>query len=585
MKINRLLPLFAVFFLSSSCQTTKVQKNDLGSLSPAFFKQVSTPPGRERSQFESTGQQWMISTQGTASTQAGAEILKQGGNLFDAFAAISFAIGVERPHSTGLGGGGFALFYHAKEKKVYALDFRETAPRKAHEKMFLGPDGKPRSEKSLLGGLAIATPGLVAGVLEIQEKFGRLKRSEVLAPAIRLAEDGFPVYPALNRALSVERSNLALFPSSKNIFLNSNGQPWPIGHILRQPDLAVTLKKIAAHGAAGFYSGPVAEKMAKTVRQHKGLLDAEDLKNYKTKWRTPVQSTFHGYSIYSQPPPSSGGTHVIQILNTLEQAELIKSGPQSTRAVHLTASAMQRAFFDRAQFMGDPDFVSVPTDKLTSKSYAEKILKNIDAKKSRAASDFQISEESPDTVHFSLMDIEGNAIASTQTINGYFGSAVVAEGTGIVLNNEMDDFAAQVGAQNLFGAVGGKNNLIAPLKRPLSSMSPTLVMQDGLPLMAVGTPSGTKIITCVAQTLLNTLEYKLPLWESVTLSRYHHQWQPDQLQIEASGLPEGTVKELRQYGYNVVEKDLGCRIQAIRREGAILRGVSDPREEGSSRGL
>lgn len=548
----------------------------------------STPPKTDfplRSQYESFGQQWMVSTQGLGSTSAGAEILRNGGNLFDAFAAISFAIGVERPHSTGMGGGGFLLFYNAKEKKVYAFDFRETAPRKAHSKMFLDDTGKLDPQKSITGALAIATPGHVAGVLEIHKKFGKLSRSKVLQPAIRMAESGIPIYPALHRAISLEQKRLSLFPSSRKIFLSPQGEAWPLGHRLLQLDLAKSLKLIASQGPRAFYQGDIAKKIAKTVQSHKGLLDQRDLKNYKTKWRTPIHSTYHQYEIFSQPPPSSGGTHVVEILNIVEDLGLKKSGPLSSRSVHFTASAMQRAFFDRAQHMGDPDFVKVPVERLTSKAYAQKIRSGISQNKALHANEIQYKEESPDTTHFSLMDAEGNVIVSTQTINGYFGSALVAEGTGIMLNNEMDDFAGQVGASNLFGAIGGTNNLVAPQKRPLSSMSPTLVLRDGKPVLALGTPSGTRIITCVAQTLLNVLEYELPLWEAVTLTRYHHQWQPDQLQVEAPSFPESTSIELRRMGYQIVEKDLGCRIQAIQKKGTTLHGVSDPREEGASLGL
>lgn len=543
------------------------------------------PGSKFRSQYESFGQKWMVSSQGKGSTQAAVEMLNQGGNLFDAFAALSFAIGVERPHSTGVGGGGFVLFYLAKEKKVYAFDFRETAPRKAHAKMYLGKDGKPISDKSLTGALAVATPGHVAGVIEIHKKYGKLKLSQVLEPAARLAENGITVYPALHRAMTLEKARLASFPSSKTIFLAPNQEPWPVGHNLRQPDLAKSLRLIGEKGASAFYQGELAQKIASTIKSHLGILDEKDLRNYKTKWRKPVQSSFHQYQIYSQPPPSSGGTHVIQILNTLENSELRKSGPQSARSIHLTASAMQRAFFDRAQHMGDPDFVTVPTARLTSKAYAQRIRAQINENKLPKAQDFQMKEESPETTHFSLMDHEGNVIVSTQTINGYFGSALVAEGTGIMLNNEMDDFAAQVGASNLFGAIGGTGNLIAPLKRPLSSMSPTIVLLDGQPVLALGTPSGTRIITCVALTLLNVLEYELPLWEAVTLTRYHQQWQPDQLQIEKPMFSPAVLKELEAKGHQIVEKDPGCRIQAIQKKGPMLHGVSDPREEGSSQGL
>lgn len=549
------------------------------------FSQVQLDAQKSRAQYESFGKKFMVSSQGLRSTDAAVQILNKGGNLFDAFTALSFAIGVERPHSTGIGGGGFVLFYSAKEKKVYTLDFRETASRKAHAKMFLDESGKVIPERSLTGSLAVATPGHVAGVLEIQKKYGLLSLPQVMAPAIQMATDGFPIYPALYKALTQSQDRLSQFSSSQKIFLNSQGQALPVGHQLIQKDLGQTLRLISKKGASEFYKGRIAKKISATISKYHGLVDEVDLANYKTRWREPVRSTFHEYQVFSQPPPSSGGVHVIEILNILEKDNLAKWGPQDSRSIHLTASAMQKAFVDRARFLGDPDFVNVPVDQLISKLYAAEARLQIQPSKAATAQEFMVKGESPETTHFSLMDSDGNAIVSTQTINGYFGSALVAEGTGIMLNNEMDDFAADIGAQNLFGAVGGKNNLVAPLKRPLSSMSPTLVMKDQKPILALGTPSGTRIITCVALTVLNFLEYQLPLWQAVSLTRYHQQWQPDELQIESSMFPLATLSELKKFGWHIEEKDPGCRIQAISREKNILHGVSDLREEGASVGL
>ncbi len=549
------------------------------------YSQFQLGHEKKRAQYESFGKNYMVSSQGVGSTDAAVKILNQGGNIFDAFTALSFAIGVERPQSTGIGGGGFVLFFSAKDKKVYSLDFRETAPLKAHSKMFLDESGRVVSDRSLTGALAVATPGHVAGVLEIQKKYGSLSLQQVMAPAIQMATQGFPIYPALGRALAESKGRLAKFPSSQKIFLNTQGEPLSTGQQLIQKDLARTLILISEKGAVEFYSGSIAKKIASTISKYKGLVDERDLASYQTKWREPVQSTFHDYQIFSQPPPSSGGLHVIEILNMLEKDPLAKWGPQDSRSIHLTASSMQKAFVDRARFLGDPDFVKVPTDELTSKLYAAEARAKINLSKAAKAPDFLVKEESPETTHFTLMDSAGNAIVSTQTINGYFGSALVAEGTGIMLNNEMDDFAADIGAQNLFGAVGGKNNLVAPLKRPLSSMSPTLVLKNGQPVLALGTPSGTRIITCVALTALNFLEYQLPLWEAVALTRYHQQWQPDELQIESSMFPAVTLTELKKLGWRIEEKDPGCRIQAISKEKNVLHGVSDPREEGASVGL
>lgn len=571
--------IFILFFFASilGCASQGPQKNQ--------YHQVSLPPEKSRFQYEAVGSKFMVSTQGLASTQAGIEMLSQGGNIFDAFAAVSFTQAVERPHSTGIGGGGFALFYVAQEDKVYALDFREVAPARAHSKMFLKKDGSANSEISVTGGLAVATPGFVKGVLQIHKKYGKLSLAQVMAPSIRLAEEGVPVYPALHKATLAEKERLSRYSSSRQIFLNPEGEPWPLGHRLIQKDLAQTLQRIARTGASAFDSGFVADRIVSSVQKAHGILQKSDLKKYQPKWRNPVQGDYKEFTVVSYPPPSSGGTHVIQILNSVEKSDLKTWGPQHPQSIHLTAASMLHAFYDRARFMGDPDFVKVPVEKLTSQEYADQIRASISTHHAKKSQDLPSNEESPDTIHFSIMDSEGNAIASTQTINGWFGSALVAEGTGVMLNNEMDDFAAQVGASNLYGAIGGAGNLVQPFKRPLSSMSPTLVLQKGKPVMVLGSPSGTRIITCVALTLLNSLEYQLPLWDSVTLTRYHHQWQPDQLMVEPSTFPNATMKHLESIGYIVKEKDLGCRIQAIQKVGEQLIGVSDPREEGASQGL
>jgi gamma-glutamyltranspeptidase / glutathione hydrolase len=346
--------LFLIFALSACA--TKPQKSD------TYF-QVTLPSEKSRSQYDATSSRFMVSTQGLLSTQAGIEVLKKGGNLFDAFTAISFAIGVERPHSTGIGGGGFVLFYSAREKKVYSFDFRETAPKKATENMFLGSDGMPDPNLSITGGLSVATPGHVAGVLEIQKKFGNLKLEEVMAPSIRMASEGINVYGALYEAINSEQQVLSKFPSSKKIFLDSEGKPWPIGHKLIQKDLAKTLKLIAKKGPSAFYEGEIAKKISESVKKNGGVLELTDLKNYRALWREPVKTIYHDYEVFSQPLPSAGGLQIIEILNTLENAHLKEAGPQSAKAVHLTAAAMQQTFYDRAVYMGDPDFVKVPTEK------------------------------------------------------------------------------------------------------------------------------------------------------------------------------------------------------------------------------
>jgi gamma-glutamyltranspeptidase / glutathione hydrolase len=540
-----------------------------------------------RNQYEAESKNHMVTSQGEATTKATIEILKSGGNIIDAFVTASFMISVERPQSTGIGGGGFLLFYKKSENKVYAFDFREMAPVLAKQNMFLSKDGSPQPLLSQVGPLAIATPGLVAGLYEIHKKWGKLAWSELLAPAINLARVGFPNYPHLHLAINDRKHVLASDPDAKRIFLKDGDAPLSLGELVIQQDLARTLELIAEQGRDGFYKGQVAKSIIKTVRSKRGILTEKDLRDYKVKERVPVSSIYKGLKIFSMPPPSSGGIHVIQILKMLENYNLKKMGPQSVGAVHLTAQSMQRAFLDRATYLGDPDFSEVPVGKLLDPVYLDKLSKQINTEKAIKAVDLNLvplPKESTETTHFSIADSEGNLVASTQTINGWFGSGVIAKGTGVILNNEMDDFAQKVGALNLFSAVGGEKNLITPKKRPLSSMSPTIILKNDNPYMALGSPSGTRIITCVAQTILNSVEFEMPLFESVAATRIHQQWQPDKLKIESPFLSPKVESELKLKGHDIVHEKLGCSIQAIQKTKTGWTGVSDPRGEGLALG-
>ncbi len=390
--------------------------------------------GKDRSQYEAFGQKYVISTQGSATTKAAQFAFDQGGNIFDAATAASFAISVERPHSTGLGGGGFMVIHHANNKTEEAFDFREMAPRMANSKMFLDKKGKQIKQASLTGPLASGTPGLVAGVLKVQKKYGKLPLSEVLKPAINLAQNGLIIYPALEKALKAEKDRLCKFPASKKIFLNDDCSEKKTGELLIQTDLANTLKMIAKNGRAGFYEGETAKKIVASQKSLNGLMSMSDLKLYKVKTRKPVVGDYKGYKIVSMPPPSSGGTHIIQILNILENFDLKSLGAQSSKAIHLTSSAMQMAFADRAEYMGDSDFKNVPVDSLISKDYAKGLARKINLNKSLSSKSFpipfdKILKEPEHTTHFTIMDGKGNIVTSTQTINGWFGSAVVADGT------------------------------------------------------------------------------------------------------------------------------------------------------------
>ena len=543
-------------------------------------------PGESAKLHHAKSSQYMITTQGDYSSAAGELMYQFGGNAVDAAVAISFTISVERPQSTGIGGGGFMLIKTPEGDLPEAWDFREKAPLSADAKMFLDQNGDHIVEKSRVGIHAAGVPGLVAGALEIHAKYGKLPLERVLSPAIDLAERGFPIYPELARALQAKQRTLEKFPSSRKIFFRE-GKVLKEGDLLVQADLAKTLRKIARHGRQGFYGGLVAKAIAR-----QGRISRRDLRAYDVKLRPAIRGSYKGREVFSMGSPSSGGIHLLQILNIAENFNLKKLGPQHPRTVHLIASAMQQAFADRAKYLGDADFVEVPVERLISKRYASEIARKITSERARVQADVPLGEfesfesiESDETTHFSLMDKDGWAISSTQTLNGYFGSGLVVEGTGILLNNEMDDFAAKEGASNLFGAVGGKQNLIAPQKRPLSSMSPTIVMEKGAPILTLGTPAGTRIFTCVAQIVLNYLEHGLSLADAVAAVRYHHQWFPDEIRIDSPGLPPKTEAALKKMGHVLRTANLNCRIQAVARtKGGKFIGVSDIRGRGRAGG-
>ncbi len=553
----------------------------------SLLRVQQSPEDRKRS--EAHGGRAIISTQGVAATRAAREILGEGGNIIDAALAASFTISVERPHSTGLGGGGFLLYRDAATGKVHTLDFRERAPLKATRDMFLDKAGNVVPDASLTGILAVGVPGFLRGMLELHSKWGKLSLKQILAPAIQLAETGLVVYPSLAKAFKEEAANLAKFPNTRAIFLHPNGTPYKEGEKLIQKNLARTLRALAQSPQDALKK--IERKFVVESLKQGGLLTHEDFARYKVKYRDPVRGTFRGYEIVSMPPPSSGGTHVIEILNILEGFPLKSLGLGSPQTIHRIASAEQLAFADRAEYMGDPDFVTVPTEKLISKGYADRQRARIDLQKHTPSSEIKpgdvIEPDHVSTTHFSIMDDAGNVVASTQTINGYFGSAVTAGDSGILLNNEMDDFVAKPGVPNMFGAVGGDANAIAPGKTPLSSMSPTIVLKDGQPIMAVGAPGGTRIISCVTEAILNHLEMGMPLYESVASFRVHHQWKPDELAIDMPGPGEDAIERLKSMGYviKLAPRAVSCNTMAVARDGAGLVGVSEPADAGSSLGM
>lgn len=559
------------------------------------------PPadGRSRESYVAKGKEGMVATSHELASEAGRLALKNGGNAVDAAVAASFAISVVRPQSTGIGGGGFLLYHQAKEPEAKAFDFRERAPRAATKDMFIDTQGKPKSftfqgqtfeNASLNGHLSVGTPGLVKGLAEVHRKYGRLPWRDLLQPAIDLAEKGFPVYRELENAISYRSKVLQTFPATKVIFF-PNGKPLKSGDTLIQKDLAWTLRQIAAKGADGFYQGAVAERLVREMQQGKGILTREDLKTYEVKMRKPVTGTYRGHKIVSMPPPSSGGVHIIEMLNILERYDLKKLGYHSPSSLQRMAESMRRAYADRARYLGDPDFVAVPVQGLTSKKYADELAKTIkpdkaDDSKSIGAGN-PLPYESSSTTHISIVDREGNAVATTQTINYTFGSGVVAAGTGVVLNDEMDDFAIAPDTPNAFGLVGGAANAVQARKTMLSSMSPTLVYdKDGVLQLVVGSPGGSRIINATLQTIINSIDYGMSLKDAVHAFRIHQQWLPDLLYVEPNGLPDDVIESLKKMGYSIsFEREEIGDVQAVARDGDSWIGVSDTRSDGKPLGL
>lgn len=533
------------------------------------------------------GNQFAIASQGALTSRAAEFILRSGGNIVDAAVAASFAVSVERPQSTGIGGGGFLLFHEAETKKTYAYDFREVAPLRSFADMYLKANGELDAKLSKEGVLAAGVPGLVAGLFEIHKKHGKLPWAQLLGPSIRMADEGFRVYPELAEALQQKADLLRKSPAALPIFFK-DGEALQEGELLVQKDLARVLKTIQSKGREGFYRGWVGAAILDEFSSRGGLVTRADFEAYEVKERDVLRSSFGSVEILSMPPPSSGGAHIIQMLKALSRLPLDATNPGSPENILWTSSVMQQAFADRAEYMGDSDFVSVPLEELMGDRHAQNTATRILKEAYRDSDsvfpgDFD-SVESTETTHFSLMDAAGNAVASTQTINGWFGSGVVVPSTGIVLNNEMDDFTAQVGASNMYGAIGGEPNKIQPQKRPLSSMSPTIVIDpiSKEALLALGSPSGTRIINCVLHSLMQVYFYGFSLEEAQSSLRYHHQWRPDVLMVEAPGFELEVVEALEEAGLQVEERDLGCRVQAVQNLDEGLKAVSDPRGQGQA---
>ena len=525
------------------------------------------------------GKNGMVASEQGLATQVGLDILKQGGNAIDAAVAVGFALAVVLPNAGNIGGGGFMVLHDDKTGKDVAIDFREIAPAKASRDMYLDNQGNVIDGKSLFTHDASGVPGTVAGMEYALKKWGTMPLSKVLEPAIKLADKGFIVSDVLAQTLKEEKSTLGKWSSSKAIFFK-NGEPLKSGDLLVQKDLAKSLRLIAKQGAKAFYQGEIATKIAKEMQSQGSTMTLGDLKAYKVVERQPIIGDYRGYKVVTMPPPSSGGVHLIEILNMLEHYPIKEDGVNSAKNIHHMAESMKLAYADRSEYLGDPDFVKIPVTGLTSKAYANERVKTIDDNKARLSSNIKPGKpqpyESDQTTHFSVMDKAGNAAAVTYTLNLNFGSGIVVEGTGILLNNEMDDFSVKPGVPNAFGLVGGTANAIEAKKRPLSSMTPTIVMKNNKPWLVTGSPGGARIITTVLQSVVNTIDHEMNPAEAIITPRVHHQWLPDELRVE-EGISPDTIKLLQDKGHNVVTKAPMGRIQIIQADDSGFYGYSDPR--------
>jgi gamma-glutamyltranspeptidase / glutathione hydrolase len=530
------------------------------------------------------GQSGMVATQEATATRIGLDVLRNGGNAVDAAATVAFALAVTLPSAGNLGGGGFMVVHAAESGETVAIDYREKAGGNASREMFLDERGEADPEKSRFSGLAVGVPGTVAGMALALERYGTISLAEALAPAITLAEQGIVVSPDLADSLSASKEGLQKWPSSAKVFFKDGGAPYEPGEVLVQRDLALSLRQIAERGPGAFYGGPIGERIVAEVGRAGGHLSLNDFRRYEAAVREPVQGDYRGLEIVSMPPPSSGGVHIVQILNILEGFPIGFLGPGSALTIHLMAEAMKLAYADRSEYLGDPDFVDVPVAALTSKAYAAHLRGLINRNRARPAEEIKPGDlapyESPDTTHFSIVDGAGNAVANTYTINFGYGTGLVAAGTGILLNNELDDFSAKPGVPNAYGLIGGDANAVAPDKRPLSSMSPTIVLKDGKPFLVTGSPGGPRIITTTLQVIMNVIDHDMNVAEATWAPRVHHQWLPDELRIE-EGLSPDTSALLEQKGQNVAVKDAMGSTQSIMVTADGLSGSSDPRTPGA----
>ncbi len=528
----------------------------------------------------------MVAAQERVAAEVGAQILAEGGNAVDAAVAVGFSLAVTLPRAGNIGGGGFMLVYDADSRDTTAIDYREMAPPTATRDMFLDEHGNADPEISRYSHKAAGVPGTVAGLYLAHQRFGRLPWKQLVEPAVELARDGIVVSRDLATLLQSRKQRMCRHDATCAYFYKADAETYAFGERLIQADLADTLQLIADNGPVAFYRGPIADKIVAEMEAGGGLIDKAALAAYRPVIREPLRGSYRGYDIVTMPPPSSGGVHVIQMLNVLEHYPISKLGIGSADGVHVLAETMRLAYADRSKHLGDPDYYEVPVGWLTSENYAAQLASGIDLDKARPSTDvlpgIVPTFESQDTTHFSIMDADGNVVSNTYTLNLSYGSGISVSGAGFLLNNEMDDFVSKPGTPNAYGLLGGRANEVASGKRPLSSMTPTIVFDDGEPWFATGSPGGSRIITSVLQTIVNVIDHGMNIADAVNQPRMHHQWYPDKLLLE-SGFSPDTIRLLEDKGHVVLSSHSPFgSVQAVAWKDGVYRGVADPRRQNAA---
>ncbi len=526
----------------------------------------------------------MVASQRDTASQIGADILRQGGNAVDAAVAVGFALAVILPRAGNIGGGGFMLVHLAETGKTISIDYRETAPAAAHTDVYLDSNGDVDDVAHRQGHRSVAVPGTVAGLAHALKKYGTMSLADVMAPAIALARDGFEMDYDTASAIATRVEMLQRHEHAKSTFFNKDGSVIEQGQLFKQTELATSLSSIARLGPSAFYRGDIAQQLVAEMQRHNGLITLADLASYRPVEREPVRGTYRGHDIISMPPPSSGGVHLIQMLNVLEQFPIADMGANSARYLHVLAATMKRAYADRSKHLGDPDFYPVPMSWLTSKDYGKQLASQISPDKVIPSSQISPGEPAPyesvDTTHFSVMDKHGNAVSNTYTLNFSFGSGIVVPGAGFLLNNEMADFSAKAGVAYAFGLLGGTANSIEAGKRPLSAMTPTIVLKEGKPWLVTGSPGGSRIISTVLQQIVNAIDHKMNIASATHTARVHHQWYPDQIEYEGAVNPD-TQSILRKLGYTLTPSGTMGSLQSIMWNNGAYYGSADPRRPGA----